>query len=68
MPKLEKIEMKPAATAQIAPVNLTNPSPFPRRKEPNDPIRTILLVVSAVAVLTFLGSMIAVLMLHAPTP
>jgi hypothetical protein len=64
MKSLEKIKVTP--TTSISSVNFTNASPFPRRKPPNDPIRTLLLAASAVAVLTFLGSMIAVLLISAP--
>ena len=62
LPQLEELEAKPA----VAPVDFTNASPFPRRKQKNDPIRTVILAAAAVALLVFLGSMIAVLMMRAP--
>lgn len=65
MKPLEKIEVKPDTTSNPS-VNFTNASPFPRRKQPNDLIRTLLLAASALAILTFLGSMIAVLLISAP--
>jgi pSer/pThr/pTyr-binding forkhead associated (FHA) protein len=62
LPQLEELEAKPA----VAPFDFTNASPFPRRKQKNDPIRTVILAAAAVALLVFLGSMIAVLMMWAP--
>jgi len=65
LPQLEQLEAKPAESS-VAPVDFTNASPFPRRKQKNDPIRTIILAAAAGALLIFLGSMIAVLMMRAP--
>jgi pSer/pThr/pTyr-binding forkhead associated (FHA) protein len=62
LPQLEELEAKPA----VAPVDFTNASPFPRRKQKNDPIRTVILAAAAGAFLVFLGSMIALLMMRAP--
>jgi pSer/pThr/pTyr-binding forkhead associated (FHA) protein len=65
LPQLEELEAKPAESS-IAPLDFTNASPFPRRKQQSDPIRTAILAGGAIALLVFLGSMIAVLMMHAP--
>jgi pSer/pThr/pTyr-binding forkhead associated (FHA) protein len=65
LPQLEEIEAKPAEMS-AAPVDFANASPFPRRKQQKDPIRTAILGAAAVAFLAFLGSLIAVLMMHAP--
>jgi len=67
LPQLEELEARPAESS-LAPVDFTNASPFPRRKQKNDPIRTVILAAAAVALLVFLGSMIAVFLMHAPTP
>src|SRR5437667_1909121 len=64
LPELEELEAKPAES-RVAPFDFTN-APFPRRKQKNDPIRTVILAAAAVASLVFLGSMIAVLMMRAP--
>ena len=65
LPQLEKIEAK-LADLSTAPVDFANASPFPRQKEQKDPTRTAIFVGSAILLLVFLGSMIAVLMMHAP--
>jgi len=65
LPELEELEAKPAES-RVAPFDFTNASPFPRRKRKNDPIRTVILAAAAVALLVFLGSIIAVLMMRAP--
>jgi pSer/pThr/pTyr-binding forkhead associated (FHA) protein len=65
LPQLEELEAKPAESS-VAPVDFTNASPFPRRKQRNDPIRTVILATAAGALLVFLGSMIALLMMRAP--
>ena len=65
LPQLEEIEAKPADLS-AAPVDFANASPFPHRKEQEDPTRTAIFVGSAIVLLVFLGSMTAVLMIHAP--
>jgi FOG: FHA domain len=62
---LDEVEVKPADLS-AAPVDFANASPFPSRKEETDPTRTAIFVGSAILLLVFLGSMIAVLMMHAP--
>jgi len=47
---------------------LTGASPFRRRQEQqNDPVRTGIFIGLGVVLLVFLGSVIAVLMMHAPS-
>jgi len=65
LPQPEEIEAKPAELS-AAPVDFANASPFPRRQEQEDPTRTAIFVGSAIVLLVFLGSMIAMLMMHAP--
>jgi pSer/pThr/pTyr-binding forkhead associated (FHA) protein len=65
LPPIEQIEAKGARTS-VAPVDFENASPFPRRTKDRDPMRTAILVAAAVAFLAFIGSMIAVLAMHAP--
>jgi pSer/pThr/pTyr-binding forkhead associated (FHA) protein len=67
LPQLEEPKAKPAESS-VAPVDFTNASPFPRRKQQSDPIRTVILAAAAVALVVFLGSMIVVLTMSAPRP
>jgi predicted component of type VI protein secretion system len=66
LPQLGEIEANPAELS-TAPADFANASPFPRQKDQKDPTRTAIFVGSAIVLLVFLGSMIAVLMMHAPT-
>lgn len=65
LPRVQEIEAKPAA-ASAAPIDFANASPFPRRSKEKDPVRTAFFAAAAIALLAFLGSMIAVLFMHAP--
>jgi len=67
LPVLEEIAAAPAA-ASAAPINFQNASPFPRRQEPRHPMRNVLFAAAAVALLAFLGSMVAVWLMLGPTP
>ena len=66
LPQLEEIEAKSTGLSTV-PVDFANASPFARQKDEKDPIRTALFVGLAAVLLVFLGSMIAVLMMHAPS-
>jgi pSer/pThr/pTyr-binding forkhead associated (FHA) protein len=66
LPQLEELEAKPAQSS-AAPVDFMNASPFRQRAKDRDPTRHAILAGVAIAFLTFLGSMIAVLLMHAPT-
>ena len=65
LPELEEIAATPAESS-ATPVDFQNASPFPRRHKQKDPMRNALFAAAAVALLTFVGSMIAVIMMHAP--
>src|SRR5437868_10860831 len=65
LPPIAQIEAKGAQTS-VAPTDFENASPFPRRTTDRDPVRTALIVAALVALLAFMGSMIAVLAMHAP--
>jgi hypothetical protein len=65
LPPVEQIQAKGAQTS-VAPVDFENASPFPRRTKDRDPVRTGILIAAGVALLAFIGSMIAVLAMHAP--
>jgi pSer/pThr/pTyr-binding forkhead associated (FHA) protein len=65
LPQLQPIEVKPADLS-AAPVDFANASPFPRRTEKDDPMRTAIFGAAALALLAFLGSMVAVLMMRPP--
>jgi pSer/pThr/pTyr-binding forkhead associated (FHA) protein len=65
LPQPEEITVKSAELSGV-PADFTNASPFPRQKEEKDSLRTAIFVALAVLVVIFLGSMIAVLAMHAP--
>ena len=67
LPVLEEIEAKPAASS-AAPIDFANASPFREKGKDRDPTRTAVLAAAGVAFLTFLGSMIALLLMHTPAP
>jgi pSer/pThr/pTyr-binding forkhead associated (FHA) protein len=64
LPELESSEAKPAESS-AAPSGFGNASPFRQRSTSRDQVRLIVLGVAAIAALTFLGSVIAVLFMHA---
>src|SRR2546428_2989445 len=66
LPQLEEIETKSAGLSTV-PVDFANASPFARQKDEKDPIRTAFFVGLAAVLLVFFCSMIAVLMMHAPS-
>jgi pSer/pThr/pTyr-binding forkhead associated (FHA) protein len=65
LPELETIEAHPAESS-AAPATFSNASPFRERSTTRDPIQLAIFGIAALAALTFLGSMIAVLLMHAP--
>jgi predicted component of type VI protein secretion system len=65
LPQLEDIDANPAELSAV-PADFANASPFPRQKDQKDPSRVAIFVGSAVVLLVFLGSMIAVFMMHPP--
>ena len=65
LPELETVEIKPAESS-AAPSGFGNASPYRRGSMSGDPGRLAVLGIAAVAAITFLGSMIALLFMHAP--
>ena len=65
LPKLEEIKAQFGEGSAELP-HLTGASPFRRQQQENDPVRTGILIGLGVVLLVFLGSMVAVLMMHAP--
>jgi predicted component of type VI protein secretion system len=65
LPKVEPTEAKSAGTS-AAPVGFQNASPFRERSRPHDPVRLTVIGIAVIAALTFLASMIAVLLMRAP--
>ncbi len=65
LPELETVEVKPAESS-AAPSGFGNASPYRRGSMSGDPGRLAVLGIAAVAAITFLGSMIALLFMHAP--
>jgi pSer/pThr/pTyr-binding forkhead associated (FHA) protein len=65
LPELESIEAKPAEIS-AAPPSFGNASPFRQRSTIRDRMQLAVLGIAAIAALTFLGSMLAVLFMHAP--
>jgi len=53
--------------ADAPPADFANVSPFRRQREESDPVRNGIFIGLAIVLLVFLGSMIAVLMMHAPS-
>jgi pSer/pThr/pTyr-binding forkhead associated (FHA) protein len=65
LPELESIEAKPVESS-AAPSGFGNASPFRQRSTSRDRLQLAVLGIAAIAALAFLGSMIAVLLMHAP--
>jgi hypothetical protein len=65
LPQPEGITAKSAELSTV-PADFINASPFARRREEKDPLRVAIFVALALLALVFLGSMIAVLTMHAP--
>jgi predicted component of type VI protein secretion system len=66
LPQPEEIKAQFAADG-AAPPHFTGASPFRRQEQQRDPMRTGILIGLAIALLVFLASIVAVLMMHAPT-
>lgn len=64
LPQIEEIKARPAELSAV-PADFTNVSPFPRQKQQNDPLRNGIFIGLAIVLLVFIGSMIAVVMMHA---
>jgi len=66
LPKPEEIKAQFAADTAAQP-HFTSASPFRRQEQQKDRVRTGIMIGLAVVLVVFLGSMIAVLMMHAPS-
>jgi pSer/pThr/pTyr-binding forkhead associated (FHA) protein len=66
LPKPEQIKAQFAADSTTLP-QLSSGSPFRQHDQEKDPVRTGILIGLGIVLLVFLGSIIAVLMMHAPT-
>jgi predicted component of type VI protein secretion system len=66
LPKPEEIKAHFAETGAELP-HLTNASPFRRQEHQNDPVRTGIFIALGIVLLVFLGSIVAVLLMHAPS-
>lgn len=66
LPKPEEIKAQIAEPSMGFP-DLTGASPFRHPQQQNDPVRNAILIGLGIVLLVFLGSVIAVLMMHAPT-
>ena len=65
LPAIESIQATPAASS-AAPAGFNNAWPFGQRSTSRDTIRLVVLGIAAIAGLTFLASMVAVLLMRAP--
>lgn len=65
LPETQIVDAK-LAGGSARPVDFTNASPFPNRKKMDDPTRTLVFVVAAIALLAFAASMAVVLLMQAP--
>jgi len=65
LPKPEEIKAHFAAAGAELP-HLSSASPLRRQEQQNDPVRTGILIGLGIVLFFFLGSIIAVLMMHAP--
>src|SRR5215471_6479337 len=66
LPKPEEIKAHFAEPGAALP-HLISTSPFRRQQQQNDPVRTGIFIGLVIVLLVFLGSIIAVLMMHAPS-
>jgi len=65
LPEIQEVEARPAESSS-RPADFANASPFPNRKKDRDPTRQAILAAAAIALLAFVGSMIAILMMQVP--
>ena len=66
LPRLEEAEARPAELS-ARPADFANASPFQSRKTKKDPARMAVFAAAALAFIAFLASMIALLLMRAPT-
>ena len=66
LPRLEEVEARPAELSARS-ADFANASPFPSRKKVKDPARSAILAAAALAILAFLASIIALLLMRPPS-
>ena len=66
LPAATTVDAK-VATTSIRPADFANASPFRTRRKERDPGRTALFIAAAIAMLSLIVAIIAVLTMHAPT-
>jgi hypothetical protein len=66
-PQTQEVEARPAKLTAV-PAGFANPLPFQRQKNQEITVRTAIFAGLAIILLIFLGSMIAVLLMHPPPP
>ena len=67
LPQSEEIQARPAESS-ARPVDFANASPFAGARKEKDPTRRLIFAAALAALLAFVGSMIAVLLMRAPLP
>ncbi len=67
LPRVAEVEAR-AAAVSARPADFANASPFQKRRSERDPVRPIIYGVAALAILAFLGSMVALAQMHSPIP
>jgi pSer/pThr/pTyr-binding forkhead associated (FHA) protein len=67
LPVLEEPAAEPAEVS-ARPADFRNASPFRNRRTEQDPARLAIYAAAALAILAFLGSMLALAQMHPPTP
>ena len=65
LPVLPAVDLRPAEVS-ARPADFANASPFPKRTVEKDPMRLALFVAAGVAILAFLGSMLALAQMQVP--
>jgi predicted component of type VI protein secretion system len=65
VPTLTAVDARPAELSAV-PADFANASPFPKRKKAHDPVRRVLFVISALALLAFIASLLALAQIQPP--
>lgn len=65
LPKLADVDARPAELSAL-PADFANASPFPKRKSERDPVRSALFAIAALAILAFVGSLLALAQMQPP--
>ncbi|HEX8680268.1 MAG TPA: FHA domain-containing protein [Chthoniobacterales bacterium] len=65
VPALAAVDARPAELSAL-PADFANASPFPKRKKERDPVRSALFAITALAVLAFIASLLALAQMQPP--